>query len=186
MKIAKTPLITAACMGLLTLLPLAVLAAAATENLIVNGNFESADGNGEVPGWKVSGDARYVKLIKENGSQFLRIELPEVTYCGVAQSFDVGSDWAGIYVSAKLRLAHLKKGPENHNTATVIYTFQDAQGQHVGDWSQSMVMQDQDWTEVKGKVDSLPPGAVKLLVQVGFMNAAGTLDIDDIVVGAAK
>lgn len=182
----KTINISAVTIYLLLLMALRLDVAKAEENIIVNGNFDVADGNGAVSGWKIAGDPRFVKVIEENNNKFLRIEVAEVTFCGVNQRFEVGKDWAGIDVSAKVRLKNLKKGPEGYNTATILYTFEDAQGQHVGDWSQKMLMQDQDWTEVKGKVAALPPGAVSLLVQIGFMNASGVLDMDDVTVTPLK
>lgn len=148
-------------------------------NLIQNGDFQRA---GELAGWEVSGDARYASVQKEGDNQFLRLKLDSPGFLNVLQRFPVGKDWKNLNVTFRCRASGLKKGPEAHNTATVLYSFEDAENQHVGDWSQTMIQADQDWTAMTGRVETIPAGATTLLVQCGLMNASGTIDFDDIVV----
>lgn len=172
----------AAGLGALLVFSASSLQAAGTDNLVVNGDFETPLG----ADWKVMGDPRMITIEKEDGNQFLSLHPADPAYASVVQRFPVGQDWTGIRVVGRVRVANLQKGPEGHNTATLVYSFEDAGGQHVGEWSQNMIMKDQDWTEVSGEVPEIPAGAVTLVVQCAMMNAAGTADFDDIVVTPEK
>jgi len=153
-----------------------------TKNIIVNGDFDA----GIETGWKIVGDSRMVTVESEDGNKFARINPKDPAFCLILQRFPVGEDWTGLQVTARVRVTDLQKGPESHNTATLLYVFEDAAGQHVGEWNQLMVAKDQDWTEMVGEVKEIPPGATSLVVQCAMMNAAGAADFDDIVVTPSK
>lgn len=152
------------------------------KNIIVNGDFDA----GIETGWKIVGDSRMVTVESEDGNKFARINPKDAAYCLILQRFPVGEDWTGLQVAARVRVTDLQKGPESHNTATFLYVFEDAAGQHVGEWNQLMVAKDQDWTEMVGEVKEIPPGATNLVVQCAMMNASGAADFDNIVVTPSK
>lgn len=152
------------------------------KNIIVNGDFEA----GIETGWKIVGDPRMVTVESEDGNKFARINPKDPAYCLILERFPVGEDWTGLQVTARVRVTDLQKGSESHNTATLLYVFEDAAGQHVGEWNQLMIAKDQDWTEMVGEVKEIPPGATSLVVQCAMMNAAGAADFDNIVVTPSK
>ena len=110
---------------------------AESADLIVNGDFQTAPPpEGGVPRWTVKGDMNQAKVVEEEGNRFLRLDLPQQGYLQALQQFPVAKDWTGLSVSAKVRIQGLKKGPEDYNTVTLLYFFEDAKGQHVGQWNQ--------------------------------------------------
>jgi hypothetical protein len=152
------------------------------KNIVVNGDFEA----GIETGWKIVGDSRMVTVESEDSNKFARIQPKDPAYCLILQRFPVGENWTGLQVAARVRVTDLVKGPESHNTATLLYVFEDAAGQHLGEWNQLMIAKDQDWTEMAGDVKEIPPGATSLVVQCAMMNAAGAADFDNIVVTPSK
>ena len=168
------------CFGALILAAVPVFAADAP-NVVVNGDFEKG-----IDGWKVVGDPRMASVESEDSNHFVRINPKDPAFSNVEQRFPVGADWEGVEVTARIRVTGLEKGPESHNTATLLYVFEDAAGQHVGEWTQFMVAKDQDWTEVAGDVKPIPPGATTLVINCAMMNAAGAADYDDVVVKPIK
>ena len=183
MRVQSPFLLTFLVSGLSALL-LTVLPAFSADpsNLVVNGDFDG----GIDEGWSVVGDPRMATVEAEDGNRFARINPKDPAYCQIQQRFPVGADWTGVDVSARIRVTDLQKGPESHNTATLLYVFEDAAGQHVGEWSQFMVAKDQDWTEMAGQVKEIPPGATTFIIQCSMMNAAGAADFDKIVVAPVK
>lgn len=164
--------------SLLSLVPLS--AAEVAKNIVVNGDFQAAAAPSEVAGWTIGGDARTVSVVEEDGNRFLRIKQPALAYCSVVQSFPVAKNWNGLEVKARLRAQNLVKGPEGHNTMTLLFTFEDADGKNVGGWPQHMVAADQGWTEIQETVKEIPFDAATLRVACAMTNAAGTADFDDI------
>lgn len=152
------------------------------KNIVVNGDFE----DGIETGWKIIGDPRMVTSESEDNTKFARIQPKDPAFCELRQKFPVGEDWTGLQVTARVRVTDLIKGPESHNTATLLYVFEDAAGQHVGEWNQLMVQKSQDWTEMVGEVKEIPPGATTLAVSCAMMNAAGVADFDNVVVIPTK
>lgn len=142
-----------------------------SSNLLSNSDFQQG-----IQGWTIQGDQARVRVEDEGGHRFLRLELDQPGFLVVSQQFPVGADWKGLRVHGRARVEGLKKGPEGHNTATFLYGFDDAKGQHVGPWFQTMLQQDQPWTDFQAQVTEIPEGAAKLTVQAAFMNAAGRAD----------
>lgn len=156
---------------------------AESADLIVNGDFQTAPpAQGGVPDWTVKGDMNEAKIVEEEGNRFLRLDLPQQGYLQALQQFPVGKGWTGLSVSAKVRIQNLKKGPESHNTVTLLYIFEDAKGQHVGDWNQKMFQGDQGWESFEMTFEPIPEGAKTLTVACSIMNASATADFDEVVV----
>ncbi len=156
---------------------------AESADLIVNGDFQTAPpAQGGVPDWTVKGDMTQALVVQEDGNGFLRLNLPQQGYMQVLQQFPVGKDWTGLSVSAKVRIQGLKKGPESYNTVTLLYTFEDEKGQHVGEWNQKMFQADQGWEPFEMTIEPIPEGAKTLTVACSIMNASGTADFDEVVV----
>lgn len=158
-------------------------ARAGDAGIAANGDFQAPpSSSGGVAEWTIKGDPSQVKVVEEGGSQFLRLALPSQGYLQVLQQFPVGNDWKGLEISARIRVEGLQKGPESYNTVTLLYTFEDAKGEHLGEWTQHMCDTDQDWTPFEVKLDQIPAGARTLTVACSIMNASATADFDDIVV----
>lgn len=156
---------------------------AESADIIVNGDFQTAPpAQGGVPDWTVKGDMTQALVVQEDGNGFLRLNLQQQGFMQVLQQFPVGKDWTGLSVSAKVRIQGLKKGPESYNTVTLLYTFEDAKGQHVGDWNQKMFQADQGWEPFEMTIEPIPEGAKTLTVACSIMNASGTADFDEVVV----
>jgi len=179
-----SPLLRLSAVSFLGVLLLAASSAFAEDakNIVKNGDFET----GIEADWKIVGDSRMVTVESEDGNKFVRIQPKDPAYCLILQRFPVGEDWSGLQVTARVRVRDLQKGPESHNTATLLYVFEDSAGQHVGEWNQLMIAKDQDWTEMVGDVKEIPAGATTLVVQCAMMNAAGAADFDNVVVTPSK
>jgi len=171
------------CLAALLLFGSLSFGRADSADLLVNGDFQTApSAQGGVPDWTIKGDNNQAKVVEEEGNRFLRLDLPQQGYLQALQQFPVGKDWTGLSVSAKVRIQGMKKGPEDHNTVTLLYIFEDAQGQHVGQWNQKMFQGDQDWQPFEMTIEPIPEGAKTLTVACSIMNTSATADFDEVVV----
>lgn len=151
--------------------------------MIVNGDFETPPPpQGGAPNWTIVGDMTRAGVVEEDGNRFLRLQQSQQGYLQVVQQFPVEAGWTGVKVSARVRVQDLRKGPEGHNTVTVLFTFKDAKGNHLGGWNQQMFSADQDWKAFEAVVDEIPEGATMLAIACSIMNASATADFDDVVV----
>lgn len=175
-----SPKCAACVLALVTLIPPGELHAEG--NIIQNGDFQEDSSNGGISQWQVTGDARHAVIETEGENRFLRLHLADQGYLQAVQKFPVDKDWTELWISARVRVQGLVKGPESHNTVTLLYIFEDAAGQHVGEWSQHMIASDQGWTSFEAEVPVIPPGAATLSIACSIMNAAAMADFDDVVV----
>lgn len=155
-----------------------LFAGANAKNLIVNGDF--AANSDSATGWTIEGNSSQAKVLTENEIHFLRLELEQPGYLMATQKFDVSRDWKGLYISGRIRMQGLKKGAEPHNTATLLYGFNNERGEHVGPWFQTMIHNDQPWTDIEDHVEGIPDGATTLIVQAALMDAAGRADFTNL------
>lgn len=167
-------------MALVTLLPQGNLCAG--ENIILNGDFQEDSPGGSISSWKVIGDASHATIEEEGESRFLRLHLARQGYLQAVQKFPVDKNWTELKISARVRVDALRKGPESHNTVTLLYTFEDAEGGHLGEWGQHMIEEDQDWTPFEAEVTVIPEGAATLTIACSIMDASAMADFDDVVV----
>ncbi len=154
-------------------------------NLLPQGAFEEAAPAGSVPGWTLSAKDGFT-VAEGEGKHWLRIENREPARALTATArVAVDPTWAGVAVTARLRVQGLVKGDAVWHTARVAPYFEGPDHKRIGDPLPALqVDQDGDWVQLKKwySGDRIPANAVSMVLQVGLSNAVGVLEVDDITV----
>jgi hypothetical protein len=153
------------------------MATTAKSSSVPNGDFEQLTTDGKLASWQLPANAQ---VIAENGNHFVRVSQPNAGNAWLTLKVPLKPEWKQLTVSGRLRLSGLKKGDAEYKTARLQFNFENAKGERIGDWpAMPTLTEDTGWKEVSETV-VIPEGAKVLALWPGFMEAAGTLDIDDV------
>jgi hypothetical protein len=169
---------------LLPLLPLLLAAALpAADNLLGNGDCE-AGADGQAEGWP-KGDG--ISWEAEEGNHFLRLR--------------AGSPGAQVVLYRQLPVAGIKalklglrarwngveRGTEKWHDARIVLDFKDAAGKKVGSARPIIFVGSSTGWEPRETAFAVPAGATVLAFMPALFHvAAGTLELDDLVLTAAE
>ncbi|QDT14146.1 glycoside hydrolase family 5 protein [Alienimonas californiensis] len=159
---------------------------AAEDNLISNGDFETADPKaktGDRPkDWGVPKDGG--SWPAEDGNRFLRLTVPEPgAMVMVYRTFDIPADVKALELSWRQRVTGLKKGEAPWHDARILMEYHGVDGKKLGGSpSPAYTQKDTDgWVEVS-KSFLVPEEALTLVLMPCLFEAnAGTFELDDLV-----
>jgi hypothetical protein len=160
-------------------IPGATFAVDGSEDLtkVLNGDFENRVEAGSPSGWQLPANAA---IQEENGNRFLRLTQEKTGNAWISQKVKLAPESSKVRISGRIRLRGLQKGDASHETARLQYNFEDAKGERVGGWPIMPTLEaDTDWREISVESE-VPDGATAIALWPGFMESAGTLDLDDI------
>jgi hypothetical protein len=144
---------------------------------VLNGDFETRSATGAIAGWTLP---EGTQVLEEGGNHFVRLQQAQAGNGWLSQKVPLSPEWSRVKISGRVRLSGLRKGDADYKTARLQFNFEDAKGQRVGDWPLMPTLNDNtDWKEVSVEAD-VPDGATAIALWPGFMESAGTLDVDDL------
>ncbi len=130
-------------------------------------------------------------LVTED-SQFVRITVPpatekEVALVKIKEPIPAPKEWVALNVSVKLRVRDYVPGSEGWHGVKVFVQFLDAAGESVGAEVPAITVKENvdEWTDFEKEVQ-IPSGTESFTMTVGFLGAAGEVDIDDLSVVPVK
>ncbi len=154
---------------------------------IANGSFEGrAEGDLAIDGWY------YQRQLTRAGDD----DVPDGRVCGkfanrkpglsshAMQGFAIdGKAVAKLLVTAQIKLANVKRGPERTHAPAIVVSFYDAErvplgNQWLGPWSGT-----RGWRKVS-KTMEVPRRAREAILRVGLFGATGEMKVDDVSVSA--
>jgi hypothetical protein len=148
---------------------------------VLNGDFEARAEAGDSSAWQLPANAT---IAEENGNRFLRLAQEKAGNAWISQKVKLAPESSKVRISGRVRLRNLQKGDASHETARLQYNFEDAKAERIGEWPIMPTLEaDTDWKEVSVESE-VPDGATGIALWPGFMESAGTLDLDDIRVTA--
>ena len=176
-------------LSLLASLFLAVAASAQAERpgqeLLRNGDFETADASGNRPAAWSLGGGRWVaedgnhRIVEESAS-------PQQSL-GVGQRVPLREEFWKLRVSARVRVTNVVLGKESWYNARIAMQFQDAAGKMVGAWPNVL-----NWTGSTAGWQNVsrdyivPPGARQLDLSCSLFSTTGKVEYDDVSVRLLK
>ena len=167
------------------LLPLAAVAAVASNNIVANGDFQQAGENGGAAHWPAPNAE--ISYPVENGNRFLRITQVEPgKHAMIYHPVNVQGA-AGARMTFKARWKDVAHGAQTWNDARIMMVFKDANHGDVPGAAQPGApnfhgSSNGEWQEREVSFE-VPKGAVFLALMPSLFQAkSGVLDLDDFVV----
>lgn len=169
---------------LLPLLPLLLAAALpAADNLLGNGDCE-AGADGQASGWP-KGDG--LTWETEGSNHFLRLQAAKPGDSVVLYRQVPVTGLKTLKLVVKARWSGIERGKENWHDGRIVLDFKDAAGKKIGSARPILLGAASTGWEMREATLAVPEGAAVLAFMPAlFQVAAGTLDIDDVVLTAAE
>lgn len=168
--------------ALLSVMLVAIASGTAAESLIINGDFERRDAQGQVIGWSYASDG--TTTLSEGGSQVLSLTQATVGSTTATQSLRLDPTWGALRFRYRVRVTTITPGSEGWHDARIALTIVKEGGDVVHTVAGSWREPTDGWSEVN-RVVPLPDGAVELKISPAIFNAVGAWQLDDLLVTVA-
>src|SRR5579862_748552 len=149
-------------------------------NLLPQGSFENpAVNTGWSEGFNIPNNQEF-RVLSENGKHWLRIENtdPNRQLDYVHAFVKVSPQIASLTLSVRMKVTHLKVGPEGWHDARVALMFE---GGAFGYPEVPELRADSDWVTKTVEL-KVPEGATRLNIQPALFRATGVFEISDLTV----
>ena len=144
---------------------------------MVNGQFINGDFESGTRGWSGFGDK--VQVIERSGNHLLRAASDEPAWGIVSATYRLPEGMRGARISAKVSVKKPGRGTEGYMWPRITTTPMDEKGEHVGGWP--AINFENETPEGTYSFDAaLPREAKALRIEIGLMNAAGEMEVDDL------
>jgi hypothetical protein len=144
---------------------------AADLNLVPNGNFETPNDKGDLPGGWFSDQPAKVQYVTGNSGHWVRFkDGGRIQYL-----LELKPEWKWLRVTAKMSTANIQAGAEAWNSPRVGVCFK-AKGKD--EWKTLEQQEDLDWIQRETGFQ-VPEGAEKATIEIGMYNP-GTFEVDDV------
>src|SRR5579872_6829141 len=173
-----SPFLVAAAL-LLTLC--AAAAQTGAVNLLPQGSFENPNANtGWAEGFNIPNNREF-RVISENGKHWLRIENtdPNRQLDYVHAYVKVNPRFDSLTLSVRMKVTHLKVGPEGWHDARVALMFEGGAYGYPPEVPE--LRADSDWVTKTVEL-KVPPGATRLNIQPALFRATGVFEIADLTI----
>lgn len=158
--------------------------AAASENVLPNGDFENLDGAGRPAEWAWVHPGS-LAIVEEEGNSFLRVSQEKAGPHVFAETrVPVDPGWVAVRVRAKMRARDLEPGKHEHGyqNGRIQFLFENEREERVGPWPECPALnEDTGWAWLETQAD-VPDGAKWMRLQCAIFAATGVVDFDDVTV----
>lgn len=155
----------------------------AADNLIGNGDCE-AGADGQAAGWPKGGGLSWEA---EGDNHFLRLHAAKAGDSVLLYRQVPVAGLKALKLVLKARWSGVERGSEKWHDARIVLDFKDAAGKKVGSAKPIVLGGSSNGWEPREATFAVPEGATVLAFMPAlFQVAAGTLDIDEVVVTAAE
>lgn len=145
----------------------------ASENLILNGDFEEREQQ-YFAGWRHDG-----RILANTDGENTWIKL-EKSFAQTDQFIEIDPSWKKLTLTCRIKLTDVVRGKKGWMVAKLAIDFQNENKKHIGPWQKSPGgVGTKDWTPHTVEM-TIPAGAKYLKVAPAMFGKSGTIEVDDV------